>query len=273
MTVEVTTEQPTRLALTGARRHTRPMPAPAALAQAALRPLLDFALPPRCPGCGAITGEPHRFCLDCWRSLTFLGEPCCARCGLPFAYSVGGDSSCGRCLADPPPFDRLRAAVAYGDVSRQVALKLKYSGRPGLAETLAHFMLRHLRPGEGDALLVPVPLHRWRIWKRGYNQAALIASALARRSGLPVGLDLLSRTRATPPLKGLGRRERVLALRGAFKVRPGARSRLEGRRIVLVDDVYTSGATAAACARVLKRGGAASVDILCWARVVRVDEP
>lgn len=247
--------------------------AAAAFADAAFRRLLDFALPPRCPGCGAITGEPHRFCLDCWSSLTFLGDPCCACCGLPFAYPAGGDSLCGRCLADPPPFDRLRAAVAYGEVSRQVALKLKYNGRPGLAETLAHFMLRHLGPGEGDALLVPVPLHRWRIWKRGYNQAALIASALSRRSGLPVGLDLLARTRATPPLQGLGRRERTLAVRGAFKVRPQVRERLAGRAVLLVDDVYTSGATASACARALKRGGAASVGILCWARVVRVDDP
>jgi ComF family protein len=248
------------------------MPAPAAaFLHAALRGTLDFALPPRCPGCGTITGEPHRFCLDCWRSLAFLGEPCCVRCGLPFEFAGGGEAQCGRCLAEPPPFDRLRAAVGYGDVSRQVALKLKYSGRPGLAETLAHFMLRHLRPEEGERLLVPVPLHRWRIWKRGYNQAALIASALSRRTGLPVELDLLTRTRATPPLKGLGRRERALAVRGSFKVRPGARDRLAGRRVLLVDDVYTSGATAAACARALKRGGAASVDVLCWARVVHVD--
>ncbi|HEX8309478.1 MAG TPA: ComF family protein [Allosphingosinicella sp.] len=250
------------------------MPAPAAaLAHVALRHLLDFALPPRCPGCGAIAGEPHRFCIDCWRSLTFLAEPCCARCGLPFAYPTPSESSCGRCLADPPPFDRLRAAVAYGQVSRQVALKLKYSGRPGLAETLAHFMLRHVADGEAGRLLVPVPLHRWRIWKRGYNQAALIASALSRRSGLPVELDLLVRTRATPPLRGLGRRERSIAVRGAFKVPAPARGRLAGRPILLVDDVYTSGATAAACARALKRAGAASVDVLCWARVVPVEDP
>ncbi|HEX8448781.1 MAG TPA: ComF family protein [Allosphingosinicella sp.] len=250
------------------------MPAPAAvLAHAALRQILDFALPPRCPGCAAITGEPHRFCLDCWRSLAFLGEPCCARCGLPFAHPTSGEESCGRCLADPPPFDRLRAAVAYGEVSRQVALKLKYSGRPGLAETLAHFMVRHVGPWDGDRILVPVPLHRWRIWKRGYNQAALIASALSRRSGLPVELDLLARTRATPPLRGLGRRERWSAVRGAFEVPPRARGRLDGRPVLLVDDVYTSGATAAACARTLKRSGAASVDVLCWARVVPVDGP
>ncbi|HYJ81599.1 MAG TPA: ComF family protein [Allosphingosinicella sp.] len=248
------------------------MPAQAAARQA-LRQMLDFALPPRCPGCGAITGEPHRFCLDCWRSLTFLGEPCCARCGLPFEYGGKEEAWCASCLAEPPPFDSLRAAVAYGETSRQVALRLKYSGRPGLAQILAHFMVRHVAAGEGDALLVPVPLHRRRIWSRGYNQAALIASALSRRTGLPAGLDLLRRTRATPPLRGLGRRERALAVRGAFRVAPGAKERLAGRRIILVDDVYASGATASACARTLKRAGAASVDILCWARVVRVDEP
>ena len=203
--------------------------------------------------------------------MTFLGEPCCARCGLPFPFGSGAAAECGSCLAEPPPFDRLRAAVAYGDISRQVALKLKYSGRPGLAETLARFMLRHVEAEGGDPLLVPVPLHRWRIWKRGYNQAALIASAVSRRSGLPVGLDLLTRTRATPPLKGLGRRERALAVRGAFAVPAERRALLAGRRILLVDDVYTSGATASACARALKRSGAASVEVLCWARVVAVD--
>ena len=251
------------------------MTVPAAIAaRSALRFMLDFALPPRCPGCGAIVADPNRFCLDCWRSLAFLGEPCCLRCGLPFAFAGSSAAECGRCLAEPPPFDRLRAAVAYGEVSRRVALKLKYSGRPGLASTLAHFMLRHLEPegGEGRALLVPVPLHRWRIWKRGYNQSALIATALARRSGVPAELDLIRRTRATPPLRDLGRRERALAVRGAFALAPGARPGLAGRRIILVDDVYTSGATASACARILKRGGAASVEILCWARVVHVDD-
>jgi ComF family protein len=247
------------------------MHAAAAAARLAVRQMLDFALPPRCPGCGEIVGEPHRFCLSCWQSLTFLGEPCCRRCGLPFEFE--GEGECGRCLADPPPFDRLRAAVAYGDISREVALRLKYNGRPGLAGTLAHFMLRHLDDGggAGEPLLVPVPLHRWRIWKRGYNQAALIASALERRSAIPAELDLIRRTRATPPLKGLGRRERALALRGAFKVPAEARARLAGRRAILVDDVYTSGATASACARALRRAGASSVEILCWARVVAVD--
>jgi ComF family protein len=241
-----------------------------AAAHSLLRAAIDFALPPRCPACGAITGAPHSFCLDCWRSLSFLGEPCCARCGLPFGYGGGEGSECGRCLADPPPFDRLRAAVAYGEVARKVALKLKYSGRPGVAETLAHLMRRHLDPAPG-ALLVPVPLHRWRIWKRGYNQAALVAAALSRRTGVAADLDLVHRVRATPPLKGLGRRERALAVRGAFRVREAGKAALEGRAVILVDDVYTSGATAGACSKVLKRAGAASVSVLAWARVVATE--
>jgi ComF family protein len=175
-------------------------------------------------------------------------------------------------VADPPPFNRLRAAVGYGDVARRVALKLKYSGRPGVAETLARLMLRHLDGGEGDALLAPVPLHRWRIWKRGYNQSGLIACVLSKHSGIPVALDLLRRTRATPPLRGLGRRERALAVRGVFAVPEEKRALVRGRRVILVDDVYTSGATASACAKVLKRAGAARVEILCWARVVTTED-
>jgi ComF family protein len=245
--------------------------APRALLGAGLRQALDFALPPRCPGCGAITSDDHSFCMPCWQSLTWLGEPCCVRCGLPFDYGVAGEASeCGACLAEPPRFERLRAAVAYGDVARKVALKLKYGGRPGVAETLARFMARHLPPeaARETLLLVPVPLHRWRIWKRGYNQAALIAAALARRSGIPLGVDLLVRTRSTPPLRGLNRRERAKMVAGAFAVPRDRRDRVAGRRVVLVDDVFTSGATGDACARALKRAGASEVQILCWARVI-----
>jgi ComF family protein len=241
----------------------------ALLARAVLRHVVDFALPPRCPGCGEIVPEPHRFCLACWRSLAFLGEPCCALCGLPFEHGGGGEALCGRCLAEPPRFDRLRAAVGYGETARKVALKLKYGGRPGLAGTLARFMARQLERGGAEAVLVPVPLHRWRIWKRGYNQSALIASALSRLSAVPTELDALRRVRATPVLRGLNRRERALAVRGAFRVTAAGKAALAGRRAILVDDVFTSGATANACARALKRAGAAGVEVLCWARVVR----
>ena len=237
----------------------------------ALKPVLDFALPPRCPGCGTVTEAPHRFCLACWSALRFLGEPCCSRCGLPFDYESGADVLCGACLAEPPGFDRLRAAVVYGEISRRVALKLKYGGRPGIAETMARFMARQLAAEEGT-IVVPVPLHRWRIWRRGYNQSALIATALARRAGLEARLDLIRRVKRTPPLRGMGPRERRDAVRGAFRIEPRHRELVKGRNVLLVDDVYTSGATANACARVLKRAGAAKVNILCWARVVRSED-
>ena len=246
------------------------MHAAASLARSALRPILDFALPPRCPGCGAVTDEPHRFCIACWSALTFLGEPCCARCALPFDYGEGAEVICGRCLAEPPDYHRLRAAVAYGDIARTVALKLKYGGRPGVAETMARFMERHLDASDAP-VLAPVPLHRWRIWRRGYNQAALIAGALARRAGLEAQLDLVERVKATPVLRGMGPRERRQAVRGAFRVNAKRKAGLKGKAVVLVDDVYTSGATAEACARILNRAGAERVDVLCWARVVRAE--
>jgi ComF family protein len=239
--------------------------------RAVTRHAVDFALPPRCPGCGSVTQEEHRFCLACWQKLHFLGEPCCARCGFPFSFESGAEAECGECLAHPPSYDRLRAAVAYGEIARQVALKLKYSGRPAVAETLAHFMRRHLDWEEG-ALLVPVPLHRWRIWKRGYNQSALVATAMARHSGCRAELDMLRRVKATPVLRGMGRKERARAVRGAFRVTEAGMRAIAGRTVILVDDVYTSGATANACARALKRAGAERVNIICWARVVRGNE-
>lgn len=228
--------------------------------------LADLALPPRCPGCGEIVGADHRFCAACWGSLRFLGPPWCASCQLPFDYERGDDAQCAECLADPPPHDGVRAAVAYGPVARHVALRLKYAGRMAHAATMAEAMAR-LMP-EGAELLVPVPLHRWRIWGRGYNQAALISAALSQSSGVPADAHLLRRVKATPVLRGLGPRGRAKAVAGAFALAPDAKAKLKGRTVVLVDDIHTSGATARACARVLKRAGANRVILLCWARVL-----
>ncbi len=135
------------------------MLAMAGLADAALR----FALPPRCPGCGTIAAGPHQFCLDCWTAMRFLGPPQCARCGEPFEIDPGKGAECGACIADPPAYDAMRAAVIYGPIARALALKLKYGRRPGIARTVAIQMRRHLPAGE-EWLIAPVPLHRWRIW-------------------------------------------------------------------------------------------------------------
>lgn len=175
--------------------------------------------------------------------------------------------TCGACLADPPYHDGVRAAVAYGEIARGLALKLKYSGRTAMAEIIAAQLARHI-DGQLDGVLVPVPLHRWRIWRRGYNQSALIARALARRTGTVLIVDALDRVKATPALRGLGRAARARTVRGAFRIPVSHRAALTGRTVWLVDDVHTSGATANACARALKRAGAGRVIVLCWARVL-----
>jgi ComF family protein len=237
---------------------------------AAARAIVAFALPPRCPGCGVLTEEDHRFCLACWLKLDFLGGPACVSCGLPFEFDQGPAARCGACLASPPAFDAMAAPVRYGEISRRIILKLKYGRRPGLAETVARQMARHAGDSTG-LLIAPVPLHRWRIWRRGYNQSALIARALHRIAGGELALDLLERRKATPVLRGMGPSARAKAVRGAFLVPTRRRDGLKGRTVLLIDDVYTTGATANACARALKRAGASEVRLLCWARVVRDD--
>ncbi|MET0362244.1 MAG: ComF family protein [Sphingobium sp.] len=235
-----------------------------------LRPLIDYALPPRCPACRDIVEEDDTFCAGCWQAMVFLGEPCCAACGLPFDHDMGPGTLCGPCLAAPPPFDSARAVLAYGEIARTIALRLKYGRRVGLARLIARHMARHVKPGEVPPVIVPVPLHRWRLWWRGFNQSALIADQLGRNLGLAVDKQALLRVRRTRPLRGMHPGERMRAVRGAFAMAPG--HGLRGRAVLLIDDVHTSGATAAACARTLKRGGAERVDLLCWARALPRDD-
>jgi len=222
-------------------------------------------LPPRCPGCGAIVEKDDSFCHACWGQLRFLTPPWCAVCGEPFGDPAHAAARCRRCVAEPPAYDAARAALAYADPVKRVVLNLKHGDGTHLARVMAAQMAR---VGAGwfgpQALIVPVPLHRWRLWERGYNQAALIGRALARRTGISMSVDALVRTRATPPSGGMSRTERFANVEGVFRVaRPVA-----GRAIVLVDDVLTTGATAHACAATLKAAGAAHVNLLTFARVV-----
>ncbi|MDZ7588068.1 MAG: ComF family protein [Parasphingorhabdus sp.] len=239
---------------------------------ALVRSLIDFALPPRCPLCGDIVQNADSFCLACWRGLDFIGPPWCAGCGKPFAYERPADSLCGGCIADPPVHDGVRAAVRYDENSRKLAIALKYSGRLGNARLIAQQLRRFLTDVPVDAVIVPVPLHRWRLWSRGFNQSVLIGKELAQLGGLEFLPDLLRRVVRTPQLRGMRRKERIKTLRKAIALAPFAQSMLAGRTVILVDDVYTSGATAAACATALRRGGAAKILVFCWARVLDEEE-
>jgi ComF family protein len=197
--------------------------------------------------------------------MEWLGNAGCQCCGLPLAGTE--IETCGRCLASPPKLDRIRAAVAYDDLPRSIALRLKYGRKVALARTMARYMAPLGGEVPDDALVVPVPLHRWRLWHRGFNQSALIAAELSRRWRIPVDGWLLRRVKRTRPLKGLNYNQRRKAVSGAFLV--SDRDRARGRTIILVDDVLTSGSTAEACARALRRAGAGRIELVCWARVVR----
>jgi ComF family protein len=233
--------------------------------------LLDFLFPPLCLQCREHVGEAGGLCARCWSAISFIEGPSCATCGLPFDMPVFAETKCAACHADPPDFDKARAIMRYDDASKGAILAFKHADRLDLVPSFTRWLER-----AGGALLaecdliVPVPLHRTRLWSRRYNQSAELARKLSRSCQRVYAPDVLVRVRRTPSqgeMPSAGARRRNVA--GAFEVRPGMKGRVTGRAILLIDDVLTTGATADSCARVLKRSGARAVFVLALARVVR----
>jgi len=231
---------------------------------------LDFLLPPQCLTCDRPVQTQGQFCAACFAGVAFITAPCCVACGVGFSSAGQGGTEllCPGCRLHPPPWGQARAALRYDGQAKRLLLPFKHADRPELARALAPMMARAgaalLRRAE---LLVPVPLHRSRLFARRYNQAALLAQMLSRRSGVPAVPDLLRRVRATVSLGELNATARAEAVDGAFAVRASRSARVAGRRVLLVDDVMTTGATATACTDILLAAGAAGVDVLVAARV------
>ena len=235
------------------------------------RAALDLLFPPLCIICRETVREPGSLCSGCWQTISFLDGPCCECCGLPFELDPGGETRCGACHASPPSFDRARSVMRYDEHSRDPILALKHADRHDVAPAFARWMVRSGADLITAAdLIIPVPLHRWRLWGRRYNQSALLAREVAKITGKTFDPLSLIRIRPTPSQGEMpSAQARRRNVRGAFKVDPARAAVVKGRNILLIDDVLTTGATVDACARALKRGGAKSVNILTIARVVR----
>lgn len=229
--------------------------------------LLNLLFPPQCLSCDALVGAHGTLCMDCWRGVHFIAPPCCACCGLPFEFDIGEGAMCGECLREAPPFARARAALRYDDHSRALITKFKYADQTLLAPIYGKWLASAGRELiAASDVIVPVPLYYWRFVGRRYNQAALIAQALARHSSLPVLPDALLRTRHTQPQAGLTRAQRLDNVKGAFEANPRRAGDIHGKGVLLIDDVMTTGATIRQCARALTAAGAASVNVLTLAR-------
>ncbi len=228
--------------------------------------IVDLVYPPVCLGCGALTGRHGALCAGCWTSIRFIERPYCEVLGLPFSYDPGPGMLSAQAIAHPPAFDRLRAATIFDDAARSMVHGLKYRDRSDLAPTMAAWMARAGRDMLADCDgIVPVPLHRSRFALRKYNQAAELARQLARQADRPYLPATLVRTRRTKRQVGLTARAREDNVRAAFAVPAGREADVAGRRLVLVDDVYTTGATVSSAARALKKAGAVEVRVLTFA--------
>ena len=229
---------------------------------------LNALYPPTCLACRAATDAHGALCPRCWSAMRFIERPFCERLGTPFEQDLGEGLLSPQAMADPPVFARARAVARFEDgPARKLAHRLKYSDRAELVRPIARWMARAGADILAEAdLLAPVPLHPRRLWRRRFNQAALLAREVSRETGKPCDVGALLRVKATQSQVGLSRAQRAENVQGAFRVADGAA--VKGANVVLIDDVLTSGATANAAARALLRAGASRVDVLVFARVV-----
>jgi ComF family protein len=235
--------------------------------RALLRAALDIALPRLCAVCREPV-EGEGLCASCWSKRSFITRPYCERLGIPFVYDPGPGILSMEAIADPPAYNRARAAVRFDEISRVLVRALKYGDRLDLAPMMGRWISRAGREvlAEADAL-VPVPLHWRRLWTRRFNQSAMLAAAVSAASGVPMVTDALKRVKATVQQVGLSRSERAANVQGAFRVPEQGKAAVVGRRLIVLDDVLTSGVTVEGCARALLRAGASNVDVLVFARV------
>ncbi len=236
------------------------------------RQAVGVVYPPTCIACGGATGDPHSLCARCWAEIRFIERPFCERLGTPFAIDLGVALHSPAAIADPPVYGRARAVARYDEIARNLVHRLKYGDRLELARAMAAMMTRAGAELIADAdVIVPVPLYRWRLWWRRFNQAMALAQGVSGASGVPCDPFLLARVKATRSQVGLTKAQRGENLQGAFRVPAEARAGIKGKRVLVIDDVMTTGATANAASRALLRGGAEAVDVLAFARVVMDD--
>lgn len=245
------------------------MTAPATVARSALAGFADLILPARCVSCGSRVDDHGGVCASCWSALTFIEKPLCIDCGIPFEVAVEGEVRCAGCMAAKPAFAPLRAAIVYDEGSRPIILRFKHSDATHCAPLLAQWMARAGAEILADAdYLIPVPLHRWRLFRRRYNQSALLATAVSKLTGVPTAPMALRRVRLTQSQGRLNKAERARNVQGAFALGAGWAEQLAGKNVVLVDDVSTTGATLTACAKALTKAGIATISSLTVAQTI-----